>query len=112
MWSARKPRTLFFLLNFSQNAFRKNTLQTSSRRGSKCTLRNWLRSVANKKARIFRSPTRVLMYKVKAQVKRTAYRSCHSTEEVIRVAHVKATKQKASPATDEVRVENRNHGLA
>ena len=48
----------------------------------------------------------VLMNKVKAQVNRTAYRSCHSTEEVIRVAHVKATKQKANPATDKVRVEN------
>ena len=41
------------VLTFSQNAFRENTLQASSRRGSKCTLRNWLRSVANKKARIF-----------------------------------------------------------
>ena len=86
------------MLKFSQNAFRKNTLQASSRRGSKCTLRNWLRSVANKKARIFLSLTRVLMYKVKAQVNRTAYRSCHNTEEVTRVAHVKA-----NPATNEVR---------
>ena len=52
------------------------------------------------------------MYKVKAQIKRTAYRSRHSTEEVTRVAHVKATKHKANAATDEVRVENRKHGLA
>ena len=51
------------------------------------------------------------MYKVKAQVNRTAYRSRHSTE-VTRVAHVKATKHKANPATDEVYVENWNHGLA
>ena len=29
-----------------------------------------------------------------------------------KVALVKATKHKANPATDEVRVENRNHGLA
>ena len=52
------------------------------------------------------------MYKVKAQVNRTAYRSRHSTVEVTRVAHVKAAKHKANPATDEFRVENRNHGLA
>ena len=52
------------------------------------------------------------MYKDKAQVNRTAYRSHHSTEEVTRVAHVKATKHKANPATDEVRAENRNHSLA
>ena len=55
---------------------------------------------------------RVLMYIVKAQLNRTTYRSRHSTEEVTRVADVKATKHKANPATDEVRVENRNHGLA
>ena len=54
------------------------------------------------------------MYKVrkKAQLNRTAYRSRHSTEKVTRVAHVKATKHKANPAADEVRVENRNHDLA
>ena len=100
------------MLTFSQNAFRKHTLQASSRRGSKWTHRNWLRSVTNKKARIFLSLTRVLTYKVKAKVNRTAYRSRRSTEEVTRVAHVKATKHKANPATDEVLVENRNHGLA
>ena len=38
------------------------------------------------------------MYKVKAQVNRTAYCFRHSTEEITRVAHVKATKQKANPA--------------
>ena len=36
----------------------------------------------------------------------------NSTEQITRVALVKATKQKANLATDEVRVENRNHGLA
>ena len=34
---------------------------------------------------------------------------CQSTT---KVALVKATKHKANPATDEVRVENRKHGLA
>ena len=47
-----------------------------------------------------------------AQVNRTAYRSRHSTEEETGVAHVKATKHKANPATDEVCLENRSHGLA
>ena len=32
--------------------------------------------------------------------------------EQLRVALVKATKHKANPTADEVRVENRNHGLA
>ena len=44
------------------------------------------------------------MYKVKAKLDRTAYRSRHSTEQVTRVALVKATKHKGNPATDEVRV--------
>ena len=52
------------------------------------------------------------MYKVKAKLDRTAYRSRLSTKQVTRVALVKATKHKANPATDEVRVKNRNHGLA
>ena len=34
------------------------------------------------------------------------------TEQTTRVAFVEATKYEANPATDEVRVENRNHGLA
>ena len=42
----------------------------------------------------------------------TIYRTNNSTEQITRVALVKATKQKANSATDEVRVENRNHGLA
>ena len=33
-------------------------------------------------------------------------------EQLIKVALVKATKHKANPKTDEVLVENRNHGLA
>ena len=41
----------------------------------------------------------------------TSYRN-NSTEQITRVALVKATKQKANSATDEARVENRNHGLA
>ena len=35
-----------------------------------------------------------------------------STEQITSVALVEATKQTANPATDEVRVENGNHGLA
>ena len=42
----------------------------------------------------------------------TIYRTNNSTEQITRVALVKATKQKANSVTDEARVENRNHGLA
>ena len=35
-----------------------------------------------------------------------------TTKCTTKVALAKATKHKANPATDEVRVENRNHGLA
>ena len=34
-----------------------------------------------------------------------------SGQSTTKVALVKETKHKANPATDEVRVENRNHGL-
>ena len=34
------------------------------------------------------------------------------TEQITRVALVETTTKKTNPATDEVRVENRNHGLA
>ena len=42
----------------------------------------------------------------------TIYRTNNSTEQITRVALVEVTKKKANPATDEVGVENRNHGLA
>ena len=42
----------------------------------------------------------------------TIYRTNNSTEQITRAALVEATKKKANPATDEVRMENRNHGLA
>ena len=42
----------------------------------------------------------------------TIYRKNNSTEQITRVALVEATKKKANPATDEIREENRNHGLA
>ena len=42
----------------------------------------------------------------------TICRTNNSTEQITRVALVAATKKKANPATDEVRVENRNHRLA
>ena len=50
------------------------------------------------------------MLKVKAQWKGRLYRSRHKREQVI--ALEKATKHKANPATDEVLLENQNHGLA
>ena len=40
------------------------------------------------------------------------YRSRHDKAGTTKVALVKATKHKADPATNEIRVENRNHGLA
>ena len=40
------------------------------------------------------------------------YRSPHDKAGTTKVALVKATKHKADPATNEIRVENRNHGLA
>ena len=40
------------MLKFSRNAIQENTSLAWSRRGSKYTLRNWLRSVANRKTRI------------------------------------------------------------
>ena len=40
------------------------------------------------------------------------YRSRHGKAGTTEVALVIATKHKADPATNEVRVENRNHGLA
>ena len=61
----------------------------------------------------FRSAARVLNKcpgQSSAWLDRTAYRSRRDT--ITRVARVKATKHKANQATDEVRVENRNHGLA
>ena len=42
----------------------------------------------------------------------TIYRIDNSTEQLTRVALVEATKREANPATDEVCVENRDHGLA
>ena len=58
-----------------------------------------------------RSITRVLMPKVKAQLERTAV-PFSPQKRTTKLALEKATKHKANPATDEVRLENRNHGLA
>ena len=52
------------------------------------------------------------MYKVKALPDRTALNTVLTTAQTTRVALVKASKNKANLATDEVHVENRNHGLA
>ena len=53
----KSPRTFLQkkVLNFSQNAFLKDTLlvEASSRRASKCTLRNWFPLIANRKTKIF-----------------------------------------------------------
>ena len=53
------------VLKFSRNAFQKNTPPVSSKRGSKFTIRIWLRSVASRKTVEFRSATRVLMTRSK-----------------------------------------------
>ena len=52
------------------------------------------------------------MLKVKAQWKGRLYRSRRPQKGAIKLALEKATKHKANPATDEVRLENQNHGLA
>ena len=51
------------------------------------------------------------MLKVKAQWKGRLYRSRHKREQ-LNLLLKKTTKHKANPASDEVRLENRNHGLA
>ena len=51
------------------------------------------------------------MLKVKAQWKGRLYRSRHKRGQ-LNLLREKATKHKANQATDEVRLENRNHGLA
>ena len=98
------------VLKFSRNALQKSTPLVSSRRGSKFTLRIWLGSVASRKTRISIRHAGINV-KVKAQKKERLYR-CRHEKRTTKVALVKATKHKANPATDEVRVENRNHGLA
>ena len=59
-----------------------------------------------------RSTRQVLILKVKAQWKGQLYHSRRPQKGTIKLALEKATKHKANPATDEVRLENRNHGLA
>ena len=98
------------MLKFSQNTIQENTPLALSRRGSKYTLRNWLRSEANRKTRI--SIRHVGIYvQVQSSIDRTAV-PFSPQQSTTKVALAKATKHKANPATDEVRVENRNHGLA
>ena len=90
--------------------FAKCFPKTWSRRGSKYTLRNWLHSVANRKTRIS-----IRHVGINVQVQSSLDRSAvpfSPWQSTTKVALVKATKHKANPATDEVRVENRNHGLA
>ena len=52
------------------------------------------------------------LYKVKAQVYRQNGLPFSPRHRTTIVALVKATKNKANLATDEVHMENRNHGLA
>ena len=74
------------------------------------TLRNWLRSEANKKTRI--SIRHVGIYaQVQSSIDRTAV-PFSPQQSTTKVALANATKHKGNPATDEVCVENRNHGLA
>ena len=72
-------------------------------------MRNWLRSVANKKTRI--SIRHVGIY-VQFKAQQTTAVPFSPRQSTTKVALVKETKHKANPATDEVREENRNHGLA
>ena len=98
------------MLKFSRNAIQENTSLARRTRGSKYTLRNWLRSVANRKTRV--SIRHVGIYvQVQSSIDRTAVPFLPQ-QSTTKVAFAKATKHKANPATDEVRVENRNHGLA
>ena len=98
------------MLKFSRNAIQENTPLAGSRRGSKYTLCNWLRSETNRKTRI--SIRHVGIYvPVQSSIDRTAV-PFSPQESTTKVALAKATKHKDNPATDEVRVENGNHGLA
>ena len=72
----------------------------SSRRGSKNTLCNWLRLVADRK-------TRILIFHGDIQLDRTAV-PFSPRPRTTKVALIKATKYKANLATGEVRLENRN----
>ena len=75
-----------------------------SRKGSKYTLRNWLRSEANRKTRI--SIRHVGIYgQVPSSIDRTAV-PFSPRQSTTKVALVKATKHRPNPATDEVCVEN------
>ena len=104
--SPRKESAIIFTKCFPK----KNTPLVSSRRVAKFTLRIWLRSVTSRKTRISIRHAGINV-KVKAQQKKRVYCSRHG-KRTTKVALVKATKHKANPATDEVRVENRNHCLA
>ena len=94
----------------SRNAIQENTPLAWSRTGSKCTLCNWLRSETNRKTRISIRHVGIYVH-VQSSIDRTAVPFSPQQSTTI-VALAKATKHKANPATDEVRVENRNHGLA
>ena len=104
-------------LNFQEMLSKKNTPLAWSRRGSKYTLRNWLRSVANRKARIS-IRHRGIYIQVQSSIDYShpyphPYPWCYpypcfsNAASTTKVALVKETKHKANPATDEVRVENR-----
>ena len=104
-------------LNFQEMLSKKNIPLTWSRRGSKYTLRNWLRSVANRKTRIS-IHHRGIYIQVQSSIDYShpyphPYPWCYpypcfsNAASTTKVALVKETKHKANPATDEVRVENR-----
>ena len=94
-------------LNFQEMLSKKNTPLAWSRRGSKYTLRNWLRSVANRKTRIS-IRHRGIYIQVQSSIDYSHPYPCFSNAaSTTKVALVKETKHKANPATDEVRVENR-----
>ena len=103
--------------NFQEMLSKKNIPLAWSRRGSKYTLRNWLRSVANRKTRIS-IRHRGIYIQVQSSIDYShpyphPYPWCYpypcfsNAASTTKVALVKETKHKANPATDEVRVENR-----
>ena len=66
----------------------------------------------NVSAPVFRGSVRKLCASSSSQLEDRTAVPFSPRQSTTKVTLVKATKHKANPATDEVRVENRNHGLA
>ena len=106
--------TLLFSLPMPLSAYFASTTQSNTQHSYEAeedrNTQNWLRSVANKKTRILIRHVGIYV-QVQSSTDRTAV-PFSSQQSTTKVALTKATKHKANPATDEVREENRNHGLA